>query len=865
MLHDIVKKGSTNRSVRIRIVDATTGLPETAVEHDESGIDLWYRREGATKTPITEAALTALDDAHSDGGLEHIADGVYRLDLPDAAFASGAEYVEFGGAVTGMVVFGGVVRLVDIDVEDTVRAGLTALPNAAADAAGGLPISDAGGLDLDAILADTNELQTDDVPGLIASLNNLSAAAVNAEVVAALAAIHLDHLLAAADSDTPVDNSVIAKLATASGDWSDFDATDSLEGVKSDTASLLSRLGSPENLGGGADISKNLRDIAGATFATATDALEAIRNRGDAAWTTGAGGSSPLEVASGTIGGTGNDATHLHLAGLGYGDDELNDLLLVVVDDSASLTYVTWITDWADTGDLATVETLPFTPEDSTDTYIVLAIKKDSDVAAILVDTGTTIPGVLGSPAGASLAADIAENQTDLDAVLEDTDLIDDGTSGLAKIATDVAAVLVDTADIQPKLGTVGDLGSGATLGDNLGDMAGATFATGTDSLEAIRDRGDAAWTTGGGGSLTQALNVQPVLPMSIDLANTATVRLGLILTNAVDDLPSTAEIAPGTISIERKAVGGTSWSAVVTDSAMSEQAGMVYFDEVFDSGSGYAEGDSIRVTFKSVVVTAEANDHEICDSNGIMFQTVIRETMRGTDSAALASVATEARLAELDAANLPSDVDDILADTADMQPKLGTPAADISADIAAVKAETAAIVDDTDLIDDGTSGLAKIATDVAAVLADTADMQPKLGTPAADVSADIAAVKVDTAAVLVDTGTTLPDILGTPAGASLAADIAENQTDLDAVLAFIDTEIAAILAAVDTEIAAILADTNELQTDWTDAGRLDALLDAVKAKTDQLVFTVTNVLDANIAAVDGDAWDGAGKPYDTA
>lgn len=52
----------------------------------------------------------------------------------------------------------------------SVTRGLagTALPNAAADAAGGLPISDAGGLDLDtqigtdidAILADTNELQT---------------------------------------------------------------------------------------------------------------------------------------------------------------------------------------------------------------------------------------------------------------------------------------------------------------------------------------------------------------------------------------------------------------------------------------------------------------------------------------------------------------------------------------------------------------------------------------------------------------------------------------------------------------------------------------------------------------------------------
>jgi len=37
---------------------------------------------------------------------------------------------------------------------------------------------------------------------------------------------------------------------------------------------------------------------------------------------------------------------------------------------------------------------------------------------------------------------------------------------------------------------------------------------------------------------------------------------------------------------------------------------------------------------------------------------------MRGTDSAALASVCTEGRLAELDAANIPADVDSILLDT---------------------------------------------------------------------------------------------------------------------------------------------------------------------------------------------------------
>lgn len=48
-----------------------------------------------------------------------------------------------------------------------------------------------------AILADTNELQTDNVPGLIAGLNNLDSAAVETAVNAALVALHLDHLLAA--------------------------------------------------------------------------------------------------------------------------------------------------------------------------------------------------------------------------------------------------------------------------------------------------------------------------------------------------------------------------------------------------------------------------------------------------------------------------------------------------------------------------------------------------------------------------------------------------------------------------------------------------------------------------------------------
>lgn len=133
-----ILKGSTDQSVVIRIVDSGDGTPETGVVFNTSGIDLWYRREGATKTSITEATLSALNDAHSDGGVLHIGDGYYRLDLPDAAVASGANGVMVGGTVTGMVVIGCYVPLLDVNLYDGVRMGLTALPNAAAEASGGL-------------------------------------------------------------------------------------------------------------------------------------------------------------------------------------------------------------------------------------------------------------------------------------------------------------------------------------------------------------------------------------------------------------------------------------------------------------------------------------------------------------------------------------------------------------------------------------------------------------------------------------------------------------------------------------------------------------------------------------------------------
>lgn len=58
----------------------------------------------------------------------------------------------------------------------------------------------------------------------------------------------------------------------------------------------------------------------------------------------------------------------------------------------------------------------------------------------------------------------------------------------------------------------------------------------------------------------------------------------------------------------------------------------------------------------------------------------------------------------------------------------------------------------------------------------------------------------------------------------------------------------------VSTEIAEILADTNELQTDWVNGGRLDLLIDAIKAKTDNLPADPADDsdIDTQLAAIAG-------------
>lgn len=219
MLVDIITKGAANRSVLLRIIDSTDGSPETGVLFNTAGIDLWYRREGEARVAITEASLSALTDAHSDGGVLHVGDGYYRLDLPDAAFATAANYVDFGGTVTGMIVIGGRVKLVDANFEDGVRLGLTALPNAAAEAAGGLYTrgSGAGQIDQaangqinanavaisgDAAAADNLETMLDGTGGATLSLGQLNVVNASGSAIVATSSGGNGHGLVASGHGT---------------------------------------------------------------------------------------------------------------------------------------------------------------------------------------------------------------------------------------------------------------------------------------------------------------------------------------------------------------------------------------------------------------------------------------------------------------------------------------------------------------------------------------------------------------------------------------------------------------------------------------------------------------------------------------
>lgn len=117
-----------------------------------------------------------------------------------------------------------------------------------------------------------------------------------------------------------------------------------------------------------------------------------------------------------------------------------------------------------------------------------------------------------------------------------------------------------------------------------------------------------------------------------------------------------------------------------------------------------------------------------------------------------------------------------------------------------------------------------------------------KIGTPASTVSADVAAVKAETALIVADTGELQTDLV----------DGGRLDLLIDAIKAVTDAlPDSGALTTIDGNVDDIETDTNEIQGDLTDGGRLDLLIDGIKAVTDVLPDSgALTTIDGNVDSI---------------
>jgi len=141
--------GTTSQILPVFIRDSasTTGAGKTGILFNASGFTCYYKRSSGTASAAVTLATIATLGTYTSGGWKEIdatnQPGLYEFHPPNAAVASGAEWVVFyfQGAA-GMVPQPLLLDLTATSNQDSVRGGMTALPNAAAAASGGLPTVD---------------------------------------------------------------------------------------------------------------------------------------------------------------------------------------------------------------------------------------------------------------------------------------------------------------------------------------------------------------------------------------------------------------------------------------------------------------------------------------------------------------------------------------------------------------------------------------------------------------------------------------------------------------------------------------------------------------------------------------------------
>ena len=232
----LVQGGATNVTTYFQLRKAADGTAATALTI--TGIDMQYVRDVEVPTAKVDCvALAATNTAHTDGrGIEIDATdqpGLYRFDWPDAAFAAGTfVYLTIKEATIFTETLA--VQLVGADVTSVTRGFTgTAVPAAAADAAGGLPISDAGSKDFDAMVASVTAIEVDTGTTLDAALATVDA---NVDAILVDTGTTLDGKINTIDG---IVDTILVDTNELQGDWTNTGRLDTiLDSILADTAEL---------------------------------------------------------------------------------------------------------------------------------------------------------------------------------------------------------------------------------------------------------------------------------------------------------------------------------------------------------------------------------------------------------------------------------------------------------------------------------------------------------------------------------------------------------------------------------------------------------------------------------------------------
>src|ERR1041384_4181409 len=136
-------KGATSQLIEIMLRDSTTGQGKTGLA--AASVTAYYIREGgSSNTSMTLDGTMTLGTWKTLGWVEVDSThqkGLYQLGIPNAAIATGANAVTFILTASGTIDKALRLVLLDADLRDATRLGLSALPNATAGATNGLPLS----------------------------------------------------------------------------------------------------------------------------------------------------------------------------------------------------------------------------------------------------------------------------------------------------------------------------------------------------------------------------------------------------------------------------------------------------------------------------------------------------------------------------------------------------------------------------------------------------------------------------------------------------------------------------------------------------------------------------------------------------